>query len=54
VGSTRPQNGHSKSLNCWITTFAFAGPRNGAFAGGAPIAFFSGSAGPFPSLISVS
>ena len=30
VGSARLQNGHWKSENSWMTTFAFAAPRNGA------------------------
>ena len=54
VGSARLQNGHWKSENSWMTTFAFAAPRNGAGPALAATAFFSGSGALFPSFMIVS
>ncbi len=54
MGSTRPQKGHSKSENSWMTTFAVLPPRHGFSAVTLGAVFFSGGGGgggSFPSFM---
>ena len=51
VGSTRLQNGHWKSENSWMTTFAFGAALAGLSCRPAGTSFFSGGGGPFASFM---